>query len=215
MLHLSILTNSYKCVEYTITFGILWNDKKMARQQSLISHLSRSRVMRVVMLLSIIIIGLVVLFHDYPGHDHFEFLHDLIRNDNPIKQIKTVLASNVIGKQKPVRTDANVNTLADEIFLGGGAKNVTGFYPQTSGMLFTRDNTKQLDGFYYLLRNLSPPADNRKKESGISHISSDLSPPSSDIKPVKRFYPFTSVAPPSANYTEQVLFPNSLFSAHD
>jgi hypothetical protein len=53
----------------------------MQKQIPVIASVTRFNLLRTLLLIAIIMIGVVILFHDYPGHDHLSFLHDFIQDN--------------------------------------------------------------------------------------------------------------------------------------
>ncbi len=54
----------------------------MERKLPLQMPVTRLRVLRILLLLAIVIVGAVIIFHDFPGHDHLSFLHDFLGEDS-------------------------------------------------------------------------------------------------------------------------------------
>jgi hypothetical protein len=58
----------------------------METKTGMTGALKDSTSLRVILLVSVSFFALVVGFHDYPGHDHFSFAHELLSKDAPVEK---------------------------------------------------------------------------------------------------------------------------------
>jgi hypothetical protein len=49
-------------------------------------RVSFTSVLRVILCAGVFVFALTVAFHDYPGHDHFSFAHELLSQDAPVEK---------------------------------------------------------------------------------------------------------------------------------
>jgi hypothetical protein len=138
--------------------------------------------MGIIMLLSIISVGFVIICHDYPGHGHFEFLHDLLRDDTSMKQISPLFALKDIVELNTGRSDPNLHLINNLCYLG---------------------HNKQ--GNEYLSSALDVlPFDVNVERDGLCHsLSSDLSPPADIVARVGGCYPFSRCVLRSCDHVRQ------------
>ncbi len=140
------------------------------------------KAMGIILFLSIISVGFVIICHDYPGHDHFEFLHDLLCDDTSIKPIPQLFALKDIVELKTGRSDTNVHLINN---------------------LCPKGHNKQ--GNEYLSSALDVlPFDVNVERDGLCHsLSSDLSPPADIVARVGGCYPFSRSVLLSCDHVRQ------------
>src|ERR1700690_3272591 len=129
----------------------------MNKQELLICGTFRDDWMRTVIFLAVIGIAAVVIFHDYPGHDHLDFLHNLLREDAPtIEHEPLVPLSWLIGDEDSARPGANVNYVSNILLPKDNVKPVNCLNPLYSGCVLPYENVRLVKGFYELVTGLSP-----------------------------------------------------------
>ena len=115
--------------------------------------------MRTVIFLVVLGLATVVIFHDYPGHDHLDFLHNLLRQDAPtVEHEPLVPLSWLIGYEDSARSGANVNYVSPLWLPEDNVKPITGLNQRYSGVSPPYENVRLVNGFYELVSGLSPPA---------------------------------------------------------
>ena len=134
----------------------------MDKQKLLYYCTLRDDWMRTLIFLMGIGITTGVIFHDYPGHNHLDSLHNLLREDATTIEHEPLVPSDwIIGGEDSTRAGANVN-----------------YFPTISP---TEDNVKPVSGFYYLHSGLPPPDEKVRLVNGFYDLGAGLSPPSATM----------------------------------
>ena len=129
--------------------------------------------MRTVIFLVVIGMATVVIFHDYPGHDHLDFLHNLLRQDAPtVEHEPLVPLSWLIGYEDSARSGANVNYVSPLWLPEDNVKPITGLNQRYSGVSPPYENVRLVNGFYELVSGLSPPAATSNRSISLKFYSS-------------------------------------------
>src|ERR1700690_4251969 len=145
----------------------------MNKQELLICGTFRDDWMRTVIFLAVIGIAAGVIFHDYPGHDHLNFLHNLLREDAPtIEHEPIVLLSWLIVDEDSARPGVNVNYVSSIWLPKDNLKPVTGLNPLYSGVSPPDEYDRLVNGFDELVAGLSPPAATSNRSISLKFYSS-------------------------------------------
>ena len=114
--------------------------------------------MGIILFLSIISVGFVIICHDYPGHGHFEFLHDLLRDDTSMKQITPLFALKDIVELNTGRSDTNLHLINNLCYLGHN-KQGSEYLWSALGILHLVVNIERVSLSHPIPSDLSHPAD--------------------------------------------------------
>jgi len=123
--------------------------------------------------LTIIGIATVILFHDYLGHVHLDFLHDLLRDDLAIKEHEPLTQSTLTsGNGDTIQSGVVVNCVSHTWLPADNVNPMIGFYRLYAGLSPPDENIRRVNAFYELISGLSPPAAASHRSIGLKYETS-------------------------------------------
>jgi hypothetical protein len=120
--------------------------------------LFQDECIRTALFLTVLGIATVICLHDYPGKDHLDSFHDLIRDDLSIRVHEPLTQSTwIIGVEDTMRTGVNANYVSHIWPLAGNVGFIIGFFRLCSWLSPPDENAMRLHDLYDLISGLSPP----------------------------------------------------------
>jgi hypothetical protein len=113
-------------------------------------------------------IATVICLHDYPGKDHLDSSHDLIRDDLSIRMYEPLTQSTwFIAGEDTIRTGVNANYVSHIWPVADNVKFMIVFSRLCSGLSPPDENAMRLHEFYDLISGLLPPLAASHRTSGF------------------------------------------------